>query len=182
MLLNTLNKETPSLLHPYKVKTIGDLHTFITDKNLEYTCSFTNLGFFFKEISPLLAVHDIKAYDFSFYPSIDVPKKLKSRDERIAITIKDILCNFFLEPLRFFVYTCYSSPTDDRANERQFLFKSWQKDFKDMVKIFPMLVELKNDKTIIGGLVTKKDFPFHNVLQTEVLDKAKDIMLEKYES
>lgn len=88
--------------------------------------------------------------------------------------------NFFSTPLRVLIYACDAS--DGRARERQYLFKQWHKNIESVINRDEIDIKLDSlDARAYGCVLTRKDFPHIGVLKTELMDKAKDIVLEKYD-
>lgn len=175
--------QSPVKLHPYNITFHPDtgFYTFTTDQNIEYSCRFGNV---MAMLPPLLGIYDIEVRDFMFYPYDPEPTVRKTADLRVSETIKDLLRNhFFIKPDRVIVYTCDDTDGSTRGLSRQRLFDQWYKELNDVVERHELEVEVETEtgiETTYGGVIVRKDFPHPEILQTQLLDQAAGIMLEKF--
>lgn len=166
---------------PYKIvfyKNTG-LSSFKTSYELTYFCGFENVT---SRLSPLLGVYDIEIYDFQFYPYDPIPGKKKGKDSRIAITITTLVNDFFSNNSRVLLYVC--DATDGCAGIRQELFGKWYRKQSYAFNRHQLSIELETTSNellvMYACILTRKDFPYLDVLKKELIDQAKDIALEKY--
>lgn len=144
---------------------------------MEYVCRFCYVT---NNLSPILGVYDIEIYDFEFYP-VDPPKAdiRKVADERISATISDLIEKFFSSPSRVLVYVCDAA--DGRARERQFLFKQWHRKLAETIHRDELTIDIEDEYMAHGSILTRKDFPHPEILNTELKDKARGIVLAKFD-
>ena len=167
------------MLPPYDIIVSQEgYYNFKTSQALIYTCTFRNVT---SKLSPVLGIYDIEIYDFEFYCYDPTPEIKKSKDEQISATIIHLLQQFFSSDLRVLIYACDSS--DRLHRERQWLFNHWYKTFAESIKRYQLDIKIEDDKFEIaahGAVLTTIDFPYQNVLQSELLDQVHGILLEKY--
>lgn len=161
---------------PYDVKLQNGIYQFETDHQLSYFCSFTDLT---KHIAPVLYMYDVYLYEFSFYCNTSLG--YTTYDERVSATIKSLLHSFFNDnPLvhNVLYYVCDYSDGNHKA--RNILFDRWFKDYSDLFIKTDVEIEIKDVATIYGCLLRKDDFPFEQILKSEVLDRADGFLIKKY--
>ena len=168
-----------NLPNPYNVSVHpgSGLYLFNTEQQITYACGFNDVT---GRLSPVLGIYDIRIFDFDFTPFDPSPESPKQQDKRISETIADLLTKFFAaEDIRVLTFVCDSS--DGRGRERQILFRQWHKSVRDMIDLNPLEITVESDMSkAYGGVLTRKDFPHKDVLQTELIDNVRGIILEKY--
>lgn len=170
-------------LHPYSITFHPDtgFYTFTTDQRIEYSCRFGNV---MAMLPPLLGIYDIEVRDFMFYPYYPEPKIRKKSDPRVSETIQDLLRNhFFIKPERVIVYTCDDSDKPSLGFCRQKLFDNWYKQLDNVVDRHELEVDVETEtgiETTYGGVVVRKDFPYPGILQSQLIEHAPGIILEKF--
>lgn len=168
---------------PYPTTELNNKHYFVTDKEVVYTYGFDNVT---ARLSPLLGIYDIEIQYFAFnreFPeqSINGKKSLGKKDDRVSETIFKIIEDFFENSSRVLIYVC--DGMDKRDRQRQALFKNWHRIRGEKYNIddFQVDIELEEvNQTLYSGLVTKKDFPEREVLESEFINKAEGLILEKF--
>lgn len=106
-------------LPAYRLLQIDDFtYSFKTDTGVEYKCSFLLYAEYFVKYP------DIADKVFSFNLEI-TSKSSKQRgiDERIAVTVVNVVGNFLMSKINAVVYIC--DPTDGKGVARSRKFKSW---------------------------------------------------------
>ena len=162
---------------PYQISLLNNnIYYFTTDYGLNYICGFSNIT---SKLSPVIKIYDIQVYDFELYAHDPRPEIRKPMDERIPATVVDVLQAFFINSLRILTYVCDSA--DGRAKERQALFKKWHSNIAAAVNRDE--VEIKFDtETIYGCILSRKDFPYMDVLKTELIDPERGFIVQKFEA
>ena len=127
-----------------------------------------------------MGAYDIRVIDFDFEPYNPLPGRRLKQDKRISDTIIELLSAFFAkDKTSVITFVCDSS--DGRGLERQTLFTDWHQNAEDAISFIPITINLESDgSSAYGGVLTRNDFPFKDVLQTEIIEKAQGIILEKY--
>ena len=170
-------------LRPYNITVHSDtgFYTFQTDQNIEYSCHFSNV---MAMLPPLLGIYDIEVRDFLFYPYDPEPNIRKKQDPRVAVTIRHLLSNhFFIKPERVIVYTCDDSDGSVRGFCRQKLFNNWYKELNDVLIRHELEVDIERDfgvETTYGGVIIRNDFPYPEILKTQLIDIAAGVIIEKF--
>lgn len=165
---------------PYTINYQSDIGTynFETDNGVEYACKFGNV---MSMLPPLLGIYDLEVRDFLFYPYYPNLKARKIRDERIGATILDLLDNyFFVNPERVLVYTC--DPSSGRFGEgRQKVFSAWYENVQHIFDRYEIEVQKEQSGEVVhGGIIVRKNFPYQEILQSQLIDKAGEIAFEKF--
>ena len=174
--MNMPNNNPKSLPSPYNLSLHNGFYVFNTDNDVTYTCGFRDVT---STLSPVIGVYEVKVFDFEFFPHDPKPEVRKPIDDRVSATVIDLMKGFFVDPLRVLIYACDAA--DGRARERQLLFKQWHRNIQDTINRDEIEVEIEElDAKAYGCVLTRKDFPHMDVLQSELIDKAKDIVLEKF--
>lgn len=161
---------------PYDVTLKNGIYQFETDNQFFYYCRFIDLT---EAISPLLYMHDINILEFSFYceNKIGQPKQ----DDRVPATINSLLYSFFNDdPLTHNVLYYVCDYSDERQEARNTLFNRWFKSQPDVFVKDDIEIETPDNGTLYAHLIRKNDFPFEHILKTEVMDKAEDLLIQKY--
>ncbi len=107
------------MLTPYKLESDADGYTFLTDSKILYRVSLqdTTDSLFRDFLS-------IKSLDISFLPD----KNQRSFDERIALTISDMVKKLLVEG---YVVTFSCETADNRHKGRYKLFNNWFKKYSN---------------------------------------------------
>ena len=145
---------------PITCRNLNGLQLFTTDAGVQYGMGFRNVSHF---LSPVLGIYDIRIYTFDFFASGH-----SRRDERIAPTILSAIEEFFTDSNWVLTYICDSS--DGRQAERQRLFSAW---IRNMAGIKQARIEAGDE--FIGGILTRQDFQYWNVLQSELFHPDRGI-------
>ncbi len=161
-----LGKSPPN---PYNIHLNEGIYSFVTDQKLAYGCQFLDVT---PMLSPIVGVYDIQVMDFEF----DVHPRTKAKhDPRVGDTIRNLMQDVFEENKRAVIFMCDNS--DNRAKARHKLFKKWSDDpnfHRD-----DLAVEA-GDQVLLGSLLTRKDFPYRFVLETEVIEPIKGFAMAKF--
>ena len=128
---------------PYKVEKKDDRYYFITISGVIYTAYFIEINF----------ISGVNLYSFSFETDGERPRY----DERISITIINILHKFFQNNSNALIFVC---ETDGQERCRMRLFDSWfmkHSEKEELVKIdteesFP-------DYSLIASIIMHKENP-----------------------
>jgi hypothetical protein len=135
-------------------------------------------------LPPLLGIYDIEVRDFMFYPFDPTPEIKKIRDNRIFVSIIELLKKqFFITPERVLVFTCDNADSDQAGISRQILFKKWHSRFHQHYELIELEIEIGDTPgqgTLYGGIIFRKDFPHPYILKSQLIDQAQSIILEKF--
>ncbi len=135
-------------------------------------------------LPPLLGIYYIEVRDFIFYPHDRNPEVRKHKDDRISATVIDLMRTpYFVIPERVLVYTCDNSDRIIRGRCRQKLFDKWYEEMVDFLLRHELEVDVETDhgiETTHGGVVVRRDFSHPQILQTQLLEQAQGIILEKF--
>lgn len=159
---------------PYSIIFKDGLYHFTTSHGKIYTCAFTDVNRF---LSPLFTVQDIEVYHFDFFFIDPQPQAKRPKDERIAITIKTLLNDFFL-PHRVLMYVCDSS--DGKGRCRNKVFKNWFKSVEDRYRCNHIEIDVVDLEPIFGAVIRSNEFMHEGLLETEVIQQAERIVMEKF--
>lgn len=164
--------------YPYNTTTHKEgFYAFTTDLGLEYSCVF-NSGK--KSLHPILRVYDIEVFMFDFFHSSQSIKGRKTgTDERVAVTIKHLLADFFARnPNGVIAFTC--DFTDNRGKCRDIVFKKWYTSTGSSYYCQNIEIVMDGIDTIYGAVITRSDFQNYEILEEHVIKNAQAIMVEKY--
>lgn len=164
----------PDLPSPYKINFNNGVYTFITEGQREYFCLFSDITL---DLSPIVGVYDIEVHTFEFSFKEHLPSR-KPRDERVLATIKKLLMNFFENKNRAMVYVC--DTMDGRGKHRSTLFRRWYENVKDEYTCEERVIVIPDTLKLYGSVIRRNDFPYNDILRTEVIEKAEGIMLQKF--
>ncbi len=108
-----------SNLPAYRLLKIDEFtYSFITASGIEYKCSFLSYAEYFAKYP------DIADKVFSFNLEITSnPPKQRGVDERIAVTVVNVVGDFLVSKINAVVYVC--DPADGKGIVRSRKFKSW---------------------------------------------------------
>lgn len=120
----------------------------------------------------------IQVHDFEFFPVDMEPNTKKFPDNRIAATVVDLMQTYIEDELEILIYLCDAS--DGRARERQILFSKWHRNISDIIDHTPVKIAMENT-TVYGGIFTRKNFLYTDMLKSELIDKASGLIVEKSE-
>lgn len=109
-----------------------------------------------------------------FYPYN--PDNYKGYDPRVSKTLENLALGYFTTPDRVLTYICDMS--DGREEQRSRLFERWAANRED-IKHYPAKASLPST-TIYGGILTRHDLPYPDILQHELIDKAPGIVIDKF--
>lgn len=108
-----------SNLPPYRLLRIDDLtYSFTTDSGIEYKCIFLSFAEYFAKYP---AIAD-KVFSFN----LEIASKKSNQkgvDNRIAVTVVNIVGDFLMSKINAVVYVC--DPADGKGHVRSRKFKSW---------------------------------------------------------
>lgn len=108
-----------SLLPPYDYRLCDKLtYQFVTDNGETYVAYFLD------------AKSYNEAFDNVFFFNFDLYGSKNKYDERISITVCNIIRDFFRQHQNALIYMCDSA--DGREKGRSILFKKWYENFKDL--------------------------------------------------
>lgn len=144
---------------------------FLTDQGLIYTCGFDNLT---PSLPPIVGIYDIEISDFIFTPQTGQDMR---HDERVSATIVNLLQSYFENKSRVLIYLCDAS--DGRPRARQTLFSRWHRNMMDMIDHYPVQIPV-HDAVVYGGMLTRKDFPYPEIVQEHLVYRAGELILEKF--
>ena len=164
------------MILPYPLENDAEtgLYSFTTNKNVRYICRFRDVT---SRLSPLLGIYDLEIFDFDFYPENEPQDKVKF-DAAICMTICDLFTRFFTSDLRVLVYICDSS--DERHQYRDHLFNLWHsRHVAHLLTRIAIEISIGDEPTYGCALVTHQ-FPHMDVLQSELIDKIDEFMIDKY--
>lgn len=167
---------------PYQVnRNSAGLYYFATTDGIIYFCKFADKTLM---LSPMLGIYDIEIYEFEFFPFIPDGIEKRIYDDRVAITILNVIQQVFTSSLRVLIYLCDAS--DNKQKARQKLFGSWHKKMlSSFVRRIPVELEMLQDDNsihqVLGSILIRNDFPHFDVLQRELIDQAVGIISEKYD-
>lgn len=153
-------------------------HYFHTGHGLIYACGFHDLTY---KLPVMLRLYDIEINDFEFFPHNPTPEIPKPQDVRVSATLSQLIQGYFTNEHNVLIYLCDAS--DGQPQERQILFKRWHRNMADIIDHNALQIEIKHaygTDTVYGGVITRKDFPHKEVLQHELIDNAKGLIVEKF--
>ena len=128
-------------------------------------------------LPPLVGIYDIEVHTFDFsYNNLATGKRIW--DERVSVTIKHLLEGFFENRNRAMIYVC--DPSDGRSSQRNVLFKKWYENVADDYNRDDLEIEIIEDSVLYFSVIRHNEFPHDEILRTEVINRAKNIMMEKY--
>lgn len=106
-------------LPAYRLLQIDDFtYRFITDIGIEYKCSFLSYAEYFVKYPEIAD----KVFSFNLEITSKSPKQ-RGVDERIAVTVVNVVGDFLMSKINAVVYVC--DPADGKAIIRSRKFKSW---------------------------------------------------------
>lgn len=155
---------------------------FTTEQSVTYFCLFRDVTF----LTPILGVYDIHVFEFQFFQSPSAPPVLHTKrtpDSRIAHTIVNILQSFFEVKDRIVLYLCDSSDGKHKARLR--LFESWHQSLSNNTTSISVVLSKMIEGCyyeMYGCVMYSNDFEQEKLIQDYLIDKALDILTEKYES
>ena len=172
------NKPLPNP-YPLSLHSSG-LYVFETDNKLIYSCGFNNVT---SILSPVIGVYDLEVYDFEFdnYNPTGITIVGGKFDDRVSDTIQHLIRQFFTEQNRVLIYACDNG--DGRAKQRQTLFRQWHHNLDDVINQEDVVVNLETPENLIqayGCVLTRKDFEYKDIINRELIDKAGEIIVEKF--
>jgi hypothetical protein len=163
---------------PYKIIESEGIYSFKSNQGLIYSCFFHYIT---PLLPPLLGIYDLEIYDFEFYPFDPVPEKRKTADPRIAPTIVELLSKLLSNKNRVLAYICDSS--DGRAKQRQHLFRKWHEQHCTGIDRYQLEITHQagsESYLAYGSILVRSDFEHHEVLKSELIEKAAQIIAAKY--
>jgi hypothetical protein len=159
---------------PYEISQGDGFSHFQTDHKLTYVFRFNDLT---QRLPPMLGIYDIQVFDFEFFPYDPEPEVKKPHDPRVSSTLLDAVRRFFENECNVLIYLCDAN--DGRPRERQALFSRWYGNISDIADHELVTIAIGNEK-VYGGVFTRTDFPYPEVLRVELVDKAGGFILEKF--
>jgi len=146
-----------NLLHPYRYqKESEDTYVFYTDNNLEYVVFFEKeIQSYFLYNQPGIAE---KFFEFGFVP-INIKLSEVNQypyDERIILTVVQILNDYFEQNQNAIIYNCLTS--DGRQEIRARYFNNiFQKIRQNDILKFNSIIDVENDVQYYQSLLIRKD-------------------------
>ncbi|MDI1321421.1 MAG: DUF6169 family protein [Algoriphagus sp.] len=164
----------PDSPSPYSITFNEGLYHFTTSQGRSYTCVFTEVNRF---LPPLFTVQDIEVYYFDFFFTGPKQHIKWPNDDRIAITIKTLLNDFF-QPNRVLIYVCDSS--DGKGRYRNKVFKNWFKSVEVRYKCNHIEIDVAGMEPIYGAVIRSNEFQHEELLEAEVIQQVDRIVMEKF--
>lgn len=124
----------------------------------------------------MLGIYDIKVCDFEFF-AVETPEGAGAYDPRIEPTLTGLLGDYFDDARNVLIYLCDAA--DGRPEARQALFTRWHRGVADKVDHRPMIIQA-DEFAVYGGMMTRKDMPYPDVVQSELIHRAGELILEKF--
>ncbi len=159
---------------PYNIFFKEGLYHFTTSLGRSYTCAFTEVNRF---LPPLFTVHDIEVYMFDFFFNDPHPQIKKPKDDRISVTIKSLLSDFFRSN-RVLIYICDSS--DGKGMYRNKVFKNWFKSVEDRYRCNHIEIDVFDLAPIYGAVIRSNEFQQEELLERDVIQQVDRIVMEKF--
>ncbi len=148
-----------NLLPPYQHQLkIKDTYTFITDSNVEYVVYFeSEIQDFLKVDYPELSS---KFFEFGFMPiSVKVSEVSQyPPDERILITVVNILKEYFAHNENAIIYNCLTIDGKQKARARYFE-AIFQRAKQNEILKFDSIIDAENDIQYFQSLLIKNNNP-----------------------
>lgn len=153
--------------NPYHVHLNDATYSFSTEYGLHYACDFYDIT---PLLPPVVGIYDIQVLDFEFTAS-----GKQKHDPRVGDTIRELIRQTFDDNKRAVLFMCDNS--DSKGKARHKTFQKWSDD--PMIKREDWELQA-GDQVVLGSILTRKDFPYPDVLQREVINPVKDFAVQKF--